>query len=174
MEPLLAKFKGIHPGLILERELGKRKLRKGPFARSLSLYPQILNDITKGRRGFTPALSLKVDKALGLEEGTMLLLQTYYEIKKEKEKSNTTDHPDLSILRGALFWDTDINKVDWQKQYRAIIERIFQRGNTEERKEIINFYGEEKVRSVIGEQDINSNIPIMPHLKQNKCFTGTR
>jgi addiction module HigA family antidote len=165
MEPILAKFKGIHPGLILERELGKRKLRKGPFARALSVYPQMLNDITKGRRGFTPALSLKVDKALGLEEGTMLLLQTYYEIKKEKERVACAWHPDLSILRKALFWDTDVNKIDWQKQYRAIIERIFERGNNEEKAEIINFYGEEKVKSVIGERNVDNNIPVMSHLK---------
>ncbi len=165
MESALAKYKGIHPGLILDRELTKRKLKKGPFARTLSEYPQILNDITKGRRGFTPALSLKVDKALGFEEGTMLLLQTYYEIKREKEKYSADIHPDLSVLRNALFWDTDITKIDWHQQYRAVIERVFQRGNELERNEIINFYGPEKIRSVIGEQDINSNIPIMPHLK---------
>ena len=87
MELAIEKYKGIHPGIILERELKKRNLKKGPFALSLKEYPQTLNDITKGKRGLTPALSLKIDSALGLEEGTMLILQTYYEIKKEKQKS---------------------------------------------------------------------------------------
>ena len=166
MEPAIEKYKGIHPGMVLERELKKRKLKKGPFALSLQEYPQTLNDITKGRRGFTPALSLKVDKALGLEEGTMLLLQTYYEIKKEKQKSNSGEHPDLSILRKALFWDTDINKIDWQQQYKAVIERVFERGNNDEKKEIINFYGKEKVKAVIGNSQLKNNrMPVMPHLK---------
>ncbi|MFI5137296.1 MAG: transcriptional regulator [Sphingobacteriales bacterium] len=97
MEPTIEKYKGIHPGMVLERELKKRKLKKGPFALLLQEYPQTLNDITKGRRGFTPALSLKVDKALGMEEGTMLLLQTYYEIKKEQQKANFVVHPVINI-----------------------------------------------------------------------------
>lgn len=122
VELLIEKYKGIHPGLILERELKKRHLKKGPFAISLQEYPQILNEITKGRRGITPALSLKIDKALGLEEGTMLVLQAHYEI--EKEKLNNKEHPDLSALWKILFWDTDINKIDWQKQSGAVIQRI--------------------------------------------------
>jgi plasmid maintenance system antidote protein VapI len=166
MEPTIEKYKGIHPGLILERELKKRKLKKGPFALSLQEYPQTLNDITKGRRGFTPALSLKIDNALGLEEGTMLLLQTYFEIKKEQQKSNSGAHPKLSVLRKALFWDTDINKIEWQKQYRAVIERVFERGNDDEKQEIINFYGEEKVKAVTGSiAFINNRMPVMAHLK---------
>jgi len=166
MEPAIEKYKGIHPGLVLERELKKRKLKKGPFALSLQEYPQTLNDITKGRRWFTPALSLKVDKALGLEEGTMLLLQTYYEIKKEKQKNNSAGRPNLSILRKALFWDTDIDKIDWQQQYKAVIERVFERGNNDEKKEIINFYGKEKVKAVTGSSRlINNRMPVMPHLK---------
>ncbi|HZY36185.1 MAG TPA: plasmid maintenance system antidote protein [Mucilaginibacter sp.] len=150
LKPVIEKYKGIHPGMVLERELKKRNLKKGPFALSIHEYPQILNEITKGRRGFTPALSLKIDRALGLEEGTMLLLQTHYEIKKEQQKSNAGNRPDLSVLRKALFWDTDINKIDWQKQYRAVIQRVFERGNEDEKTEILNFYGPEKVKAVTG------------------------
>ena len=150
MEALIEKYKGIQPGVILERELKKRSLKKGPFALSLNEYPQVLNDITKGKRGLTTALSLKIDDAFGLEEGTMLVLQAYYEIKQERLKNNSGDHPDLSKLRKALFWDTDIAKIDWQRQYKAVIKRVFERGDKAEKQEIINFYGDEKVASVIG------------------------
>ena len=161
----MEKYKGIHPGMVLERELKQRKLKKGPFALSLNEYPQTLNDITKGRRGFTPALSLKIDKALGLEEGTMLLLQTYYEIKKEKQKDYSAAHPNLSALRKALFWDTDLNKIDWQQQYKAVIERVFARGNDDEKKEILDFYGEERVKSVTGGTGLaNTRLALMPYL----------
>jgi plasmid maintenance system antidote protein VapI len=166
VETVLEKYKGIHPGLILERELKKRNLKKGPFALSLHEYPQTLNGITKGQRGLTPALSLKIDKALGLEEGTMLLLQAYYEIKKEQQKKGLGVSPDLSIIRKALFWDTDITQVDWTTQYKAVIERVFERGSVNEKKEILRFYGEEKVKEATGSEDIETySIPVMGHIK---------
>lgn len=166
MDTAIEKYKGIHPGLILERELKKRNLKKGPFALSLQEYPQTLNSITKGQRGFTPALSIKIDKALGLEEGTMLLLQTYYEIKREQQKDGVTERPDLSMLRKTLFWDTDINKIDWHQQYKAIIQRVFERGNDNEKKEMLRFYGKDKIKAVTGSSRITNNrLPIMGQVK---------
>ncbi|RWY47894.1 helix-turn-helix transcriptional regulator [Mucilaginibacter gilvus] len=159
---LIEKYKGIHPGLILERELKKRNIRKGPFALSLKEYPQILNEITKGRRGLTPALSLKIDDALQMEEGTMLILQAYYEINKEKQKVKLNDHPDLRILRRAIFWDTDMDKIDWRKQQQAVIKRVFERGNEHERQEMIRFYGKKQVSAAIGSDD-EGRLNIMDH-----------
>ncbi len=163
MQIALQKYKGIHPGLVLERELKKRKIKKTPFALSLKEYPQTLNEITKGRRGITPALSLKIDKALELEEGTMLVLQAYYEIEKEKLK--TGKHPNLSLLRNALFWDTDMEKINWSKQYKAVIKRVFERGDEKEKTEIIRFYGTEKVREVPGLKAFDSSLKILNHIK---------
>jgi len=166
METALEKYKGIHPGLILERELKKRNLKKGPFALSLQEYPQTLNGITKGQRGLTVALSLKIDKALGLEEGTMLLLQAYYEIKREQQKGNSGESPDLSIIRKTLFWDTDINKIDWKNQYKAVIQRVFERGSDDEKKEILRFYGKDKIKEITGSTRITNNkMLVMGHLK---------
>jgi plasmid maintenance system antidote protein VapI len=160
MEEFIENSRGVHPGLILERELKKRKLKKGPFALSLLEYPQTLNDITKGKRGLTPALSLKIDAALGFEEGTMLILQAYYEIKREKEKEPdkqngkqkqpAEDLPDFPVLRKILFWDTDMSKVDWHKQYKMVIERVFNRGNSDEKNEMLRFYGKDKINEVTG------------------------
>jgi plasmid maintenance system antidote protein VapI len=165
MELLIEKYKGIHPGIILERELKKRNIKKGPFALSLQEYPQTLNEVTKGRRALTPGLSLKIDEALQLPEGTMLVLQAHYEIKKEKQKTASAYHPNLDILRKVLFWDTDMQKIDWDKQQRAVIKRVFERGDEKERQEIIRFYGEAKVKLVIGNAD-NKQIPIMTHLNK--------
>jgi len=148
MEKLISKFKGIHPGIILERELKRKGFKKGPFALSLNEYPQTLNDITKGKRGITASLSIKLDQSLGLEEGTMFLLQAYYEIQKEKDKKTSNDKPDLSIIRQILFWDTEFEKINWQKQYQAVIKRVMERGNDDEKDEIIRFYGKQKVDEV--------------------------
>jgi addiction module HigA family antidote len=166
MQIAMDKYKGIHPGLILERELKKRKLKKGPFALSLEMYPQTLNEITKGRRVMTPELSLKIDQALALEEGTMFLLQAYYEIEKARSKLNPGNHPDLSIIRKALFWDTAFEKIDWEKKYKTIIRRVFERGNATEKKEVLRFYGKDKIKEVTGKASIKNNqLPILGHAK---------
>jgi antitoxin HigA-1 len=154
MEKAIIKYKGIHPGLILERELKKRNLKKGPFALSLNEYPQVLNDITKGKRGLTPSLSLKIDSALGLEEGTMLILQAYYEIKREKQKRKNPS-PNLAQIRKSLFWDTDFNLIDWEKQYKAVIGRVFDRGNESEKQELIQFYGTKKIEETLSAKQRN-------------------
>ena len=47
------KYKGIHPGIILDRELKKRSIKQRPFALSLDEHPQTFNAITKGKRGIS-------------------------------------------------------------------------------------------------------------------------
>ena len=134
-------IKGIHPGFVLERELEKRQLRKGQFALSLGEFPQTLTAITKGKRKMNTSLALKIENLLGIEEGYFMVLQVYYDIELEKKKQNITQKnisPNIELLRPILFWDTDMNKIDWQKQKRAIIKRIFERGNDMEKNEVQN------------------------------------
>ncbi len=148
MKSNLQQLKGIHPGFVLERELEKRHLRKGVFALSLQEYPQTLTAITKGKRGMNTLLALKIEEALGLEEGYFMILQVYYDIEQEKKKQNKL-RTDLPQLRPVLFWDTKINTIDWEKQKKAIIKRVFERGNEMEKKEIIRFYGAKTVDAIL-------------------------
>lgn len=148
MKTYIEKYKGIHPGIILEREFKKRALHQRPFALSIGEHPQTLNAITKGKRKLNTPLALKIEEKLGLEEGTLALMQTYFDINEEKSKIKQTT-PNLSILRKSLFWDTDSTKIDWTKQYRAVIQRVFERGNKIEREEIIRFYGKEKIKKAL-------------------------
>lgn len=145
----LTLLKGLHPGLILERKLKERKLSKGRFALSINEYPQVLGAITKGHRGMNTPLALKIEKALDLPEGFLMILQVYYEIKELKRKQQEGHHPDFSKLRPALFWDTDMNKIQWDTQRRAVIERVFERGNEDEKAEITRFYGKEVVENFL-------------------------
>tara|TARA_R110000851_G_scaffold190370_1_gene340977 strand:+ start:284541 stop:285023 length:483 start_codon:yes stop_codon:yes gene_type:complete len=144
----LLKYKGIHPGIVLEREFKKRSLKQRPFAIAINEHPQTLNAITKGKRNLNTALALKIEEKMGLEEGILAILQTYYDIRIEKEKQQT-ETPNLALLRNSLFWDTDIKHIDWKKQYKAAIKRIFERGNKTEKSEIIRFYGKQKVDDVL-------------------------
>ena len=146
------KYKGIHPGFVLKRELEKRNLKQRPFALSLNEHPQTLNAITKGKRHLNTALALKIEKALGMKEGTLVLLQAYHDIQLEKAKLNTKT-PDLSKIRKILFWDTDFEKLDWNQQYKAIIRRVFERGNETEKRAVIDFYGLEKINKVLASKN---------------------
>lgn len=143
-------LKGIHPGFVLERELEKRQIRKGNFALQIQEYPQTLSTITKGKRDMNIGLALKIEHVLGIEEGFFMILQVYYDIEQEKKKQNSA-HPNLSIIRSILFWDTKTEKIDWQKQKKAIIKRIFERGNEMEKKEITRFYGNETISKVLND-----------------------
>ena len=155
MNQYIEKYKGIHPGIVLGRELKKRSLKQRPFSMLIDEHPQTLNAITKGRRSLKTALALRIEKQLGLEEGTLAVLQTYYDIDQEKRKL-VKHTPNLSILRKSLFWDTDIQKIDWEKQAKAIIKRVFERGNEDEQKEIQRFYGASKVDKILRLQGLTT------------------
>lgn len=143
----LEKYKGIHPGIVLDRLLTKKSILQRPFAISIGEHPQTLNAITKGKRKLNTPLALKIEAELELDEGCLSLLQTYYDIAVEKKKKLQT--PNLSVFRKSVFWDTEIVQIDWQKQYKAIIQRINERGNEAEKKELERFYGASKVKSII-------------------------
>ena len=148
MKTKLSIIKGIHPGLILERELKQRHLHKGPFAISLNEYPQTLVSITKGKRRMNTNLALKIEKTLGIDEGYFMTLQVFYDIKELKRKQHKLQ-PDFTKLRHILFWDTKMENIDWEAQKNAIIKRVYERGNEIEKNEIIRFYEIENVNKIL-------------------------
>ncbi len=141
-------IKGLHPGIFLSRELKNRNLKKGKFAIAVNEYPQTLGDITNGKRSMNLSLALRIEAALNLDEGYLMMLQLYYDIQQEKQKQNQ-EKPDLTKLRRILFWDTSMDKIDWQKNKRAVIKRIFERGNSIEKDEITHFYGQQTINSIL-------------------------
>ena len=150
MIQLYEKYKGLHPGLILNRELKKRLISQRSFAMAMDEHPQTFNAITKGKRGVSTPLALKIESAFGWEEGTLVFLQAYYDIQKIKEKAPQKT-PDLTLIRKSLFWDTAIEQLNWERQYKAVIQRVFERGNAQEKAEIERFYGEEKIKMALEE-----------------------
>lgn len=94
------------------------------------------------------SLALRIEAALNLDEGYLMMLQLYYDIQQEKQKQNQ-EKPDLTKLRRILFWDTSMDKIDWQKNKRAVIKRIFERGNSIEKDEITHFYGQQTINSIL-------------------------
>ena len=142
----------MHPGIALDRELKERKIPKGRFALSINEFPQTLGAITKGKRNMNTALAMRIEEALGIEEGYFMTLQVFYEIKEEKRRRSKNYHPDLSKIRRILFWDTKMENIDWVQHKRSVIERVFERGDDVEKAEIIRFYGQEVVDEVLAKK----------------------
>lgn len=157
-------LKGVHPGLYLQRELDKRKLKSGRFAESIGEHPQTLSAIIRGRRSMNTPLSLRIEQALGLEEGFLMTLQVFYDIAEEKRLLSRNNHPDLSKYNHTLFWDTTFENIDWNEHSSYIINRVFERGNEEEILETIRFYGRDVVISSIR---LSSKSPFESAIKKN-------
>ena len=124
-------------------------MNKGPFALSIQEFPQTISAITKGKRGMNTSLALRIENALNMEEGYFMTLQVFYEIKEEKRKQEKSFKPDLTLLRPALFWDTDLQKIEWKRQKRAVIERVWERGNDQEKAEMTRLYGDQEIENIV-------------------------
>jgi len=169
MQADISIIKGIHPGLVVECELKNRGLPKVQFAQSLGGHPQTLVAILKGKRRMNTPLALKIEQALGFEEGYLMTLQVFYDIKEEKHRSLEQTPPDLSRFRPALFWDTAVEKIDWQRQKTAVVRRIFSRGNAAEKAAITRYYGKGVIDVILREL---SNKPKQPHARNAPLANG--
>lgn len=150
MEKQLERYKGIHPGLILEHELKKRHIAKAQFANSIHQKRQAINEITKGRRTLPEELTFKIDEALGYEQGTMLLMQTFYIIENHRKAEHQASGGfQLDKLRKGLFWDTDVNQLDWERNAVAIIRRVFERGNQDEKQYLLTRYSAARIADAL-------------------------
>jgi plasmid maintenance system antidote protein VapI len=137
-------LKGIHPGIFLGRELKKQKRSLEDIAMAIGEHPQILEEITLGKRTLNKRLAKKIEHELQINNGLLNTLQLHYKIKKSKLRHGRREHtarPDISKFRKSLFWDTRLESIHWNKQKLAVIKRIFERGNEQEKQEIIRFYG---------------------------------
>lgn len=86
-------------------------------------------------------------------------------LNKEKKKNKNILTPNLSLIRPALFWDTSTDIIDWDQHKKSVIKRVFERGNEEEKNEIIRFYGKTIVESIIGNSDSGYRLPLRGKIK---------
>jgi hypothetical protein len=64
-----------------------------------------------------------------------------------------------------LFWEWIYEKMEWQDGYWTVIERVLDRGDTEELDELVRFYGREKVLQVLTKEPIY----LMDHSIEKVC-----
>lgn len=149
MLPALNKIKGIHPGALLKRELNIRVLKGSELADSIGEHRQTISAILNKKRDMNPKLSIKLGKEFKVAPDYFMLLQASYDVYKAKEKLRTSA-PDIKKFRKVIFWDTDIEKLNWHKSRRAIIKRVLERGNQQEVEELIAFYGKKVIADELG------------------------
>lgn len=132
-------YKGISPSNVIARELNKRKITQRQFSDQIGMHYQTLNAIIKGHRKLTLEQSLRIENALGLEEGLLMTLQLHIDIAALKSRSvNPSIQP--PEIRKAVFWDTDISEIDWNRHRTFIINRVTERGNDDEKRKVAIYY----------------------------------
>lgn len=136
----ISPIKGIHPGKIIGRELKKRNLSQRKFADSIHEHSQTLNAVITGHRGLTVEMAVKIEDALGFEEGYLLTLQVFYEIAHYRQQVLSDSVQGIPAVRKILFWDTDFDSIDWGRHKNYVIGRVLEMGNDEEIREITRFY----------------------------------
>ena len=148
MLPQLTKIKGVHPGAILRRELKIQNLKSTDLAISIDEHKQTISAILNKRRNINPKLSIKLSKQFNVDNDYFMLLQSSYDVKVAAglESKNT---PEINNIRRVIFWDTTFDKIDWNKNKRAVIKRILERGNRIEINEIVSFYGKKTIANEI-------------------------
>ena len=52
-------------------------------------------------------------------------------------------------ISDALLWEYDLTTFHWDRSYKIVIERVLERGNLNEWKEIVNFYTKEQILETI-------------------------
>ena len=53
---------------------------------------------------------------------------------------------DKPILDKRIFWDVEFEKLDYELYANFIIERVFERGDVDDIRQVRRFYGDEKVK----------------------------
>lgn len=133
-------IQGIHPGKFIARELRKKNITQRKLAEQTDISYQTINAIIAGKRNLTTEQSLRTAAVMGYEEAFIALLQTYYDIKKVREKELDTLYKGAPHIRKSLFWDVDFDTINWGKYKKAVVKRVLQRGSKYEIEEIIRFY----------------------------------
>jgi len=139
-------------GAILNRIMTKEGISQSQLAERSGIVRQRICDYLANRRRITVEASLCLEKALRISiEGFFYRIQANHDIYTCMQKLAIKNRPNLEHFRKAVFWDTDIEKLDWDKNRKWIIRRVFEYGGEEEIFETIRFYGKENIKEVLSE-----------------------
>ena len=135
---------------VLNRIMTKEGISQSQLAERSGIVRQRICDYLANRRRITVEASLNLEKALRIDiEGFFYRIQANHDIYTCMKKQAESNHPNLVSYRKALFWDTTIESLDWEKNKDWIVRRVFEYGSEEEILETIRFYGKENVGQIL-------------------------
>jgi hypothetical protein len=67
---------------------------------------------------------------------------------------------DKPVLSKQAFWDVDMEKIDYEKNAVHVVEKVIERGKAEDFREILKFYGFDKLRDLSLQANWLSDISI--------------
>ncbi|MBW8050607.1 MAG: HigA family addiction module antidote protein [Cytophagales bacterium] len=84
-----------HPGIFLNDEIKYRNINQKELAKTMGITPITLSEIIHGKKNITPAIALKLEKALDIDAQSWMRLQLGFEldsirIKHRNEIANTS------------------------------------------------------------------------------------
>jgi addiction module HigA family antidote len=133
-------YKGIAPGKIIAHSLKERGLSQKELAERTHCHAQTISAIVTGTRDIPQDLSFRLDKELGFKDGFFMLVQTYYKIRIHSLKAQSTTKKVIPSIRRIVFWDIDMDSLDWQANKEFILQRVSERGNEDENKQVKAYY----------------------------------
>lgn len=133
---IIKAYQGIAPGSIIAHEIKKRGLSQRALASEIQEHFQTLNAIINGKRQIPTGIAFKLDKALGYEPGSLLILQAYHMAAVYTAPSAKV----IPKIRKVVFWDIDMASLDWEKHKEFIINRVRTRGNQAEKNQVALYY----------------------------------
>lgn len=72
-------FRAVHPGEILSEELKERGIKQKELAERIGIQASHLNEIIKGKRSFTVAIAMALEKELDIPYDSWMRMQYGYE-----------------------------------------------------------------------------------------------
>lgn len=148
MLPEIHEVAGLHPGLIIKREMHKRSIGIAEMASILKENFATISAFVNGTAKMDIQFLQKLADFFEMPLNYFTKLQEAHDLKTSHKKCSQKT-PNLKIMRKILFWDTDINLIKWEEYKGSVIRRVFQRGNFSEKKEIVRFYGPGTVREFL-------------------------
>ena len=161
-------MKSVPAGAILNSIILQQRQSKASVARQASILPQRMNDLLSGSRRFTIELSVRLEKALGIEDyGFFYLHQAEHDIYLSKLTAERQDHPDLTKLTKTTFWDVNLHEINWHEGQRWAIRRVLEYGEPGELRELCRFYGYESFASESCQTD---SFRLVENVKRNQAY----
>lgn len=133
-------YKGIPVGSIIKRDLKKRGFSQKMLSKSILIPYATLNKILNNHRQLNGYYAEKIESFLDYEPTLLIRLQNYI-IKKNNSYKQIATYGEIPEIRKCVFWDVDINSLDWLKNKDFIIERAKRYANKREIEAISKFYG---------------------------------